>query len=56
MPKEPKTMAELHKIREEHFELTKNKKLSFVVREMERESKEIVQKHKLKIPREVKKK
>lgn len=55
MPKEPKTMAELHKIREEHYELTKNKTLNFVVREMERESKEIVREHKLKIEREVKK-
>lgn len=55
MSKEPKTMAELHKIREEHYALTKKKTLNFVVREMERESKDIVKKHNLKIERAEKK-
>ena len=49
MIKEPKTMAELHKLREEHYESTKNRKLNHVVEEITRQSKEIIEKCNLKV-------
>ncbi|MEO0166886.1 MAG: hypothetical protein ABIL39_12190 [candidate division WOR-3 bacterium] len=51
MIREPKTMAELHKIREEHYESTKDKKLKAVIDEIAQESKAIIKKYKLKVRR-----
>jgi hypothetical protein len=49
MLKEPKTMAELHKIREAHYETTRNKTLNFVMRETAKEAKAVMKKYNLKL-------
>uniref|UniRef100_A0A7C4XM69 Uncharacterized protein n=1 Tax=candidate division WOR-3 bacterium TaxID=2052148 RepID=A0A7C4XM69_UNCW3 len=52
MIREPKTMAELHKIREEHYELTKNKKLTRVIEEIAQETEAILKRYNLKVIRQ----
>lgn len=51
MIKEPKTMAELHKLREEHYEATRKKKLNLIVEEIASQSREIIKKYNLGVKR-----
>ena len=45
MAKEPMAMAKLHKIREEHYEKTKEKSLKEVLEETSKEAKVVMERH-----------
>jgi len=45
MAKEPMAMAKLHKIREEHYEETKEKSLKEVLEEAREEAKVVIERH-----------